>query len=306
MRKIHRQNWKAASFNDRLNYKNRLSETLSNISIPHDSLDCGDLNCKNINHCEALDAYILEIIEAIETTTRETIPFTNAPKGNGYKASRRKCIPGWKEHVRPFKLEANFWYLEWRSAGKPRHGLVYDNMRFYRNKFKYAKRRVLIAAEAMKRDKFLEACLEGDRSLFEELKKIRGSPVNIASKMDGHTDPVNITEHLKNIYEGLYNRTGSKVPLQNLLSEVDAGISDDDMSDVLKVTPELVHKIIKDKIRPDKSDPEFNMTTNNLKQAPYILFVHLANFFRGILIHGSINSSLLVCAILLLIKNRRQ
>merc|ERR1712030_63289 len=43
----------------------------------------------------------------------------------------------------------------------------------------------------------------------------------------------------------------------------------------------------------------------NLKQAPFSLFVHLADFFRGILIHGSINSSLLICAILLLIKDKR-
>ena len=68
----------------------------------------------------------------------------------------------------------------------------------------------------------------------------------MASKIDGHTDPVNITEHLKNVYEGLYNRTGSKVPLQNLLREVDEDISDDDMSDILKVTPELVHRIVKE------------------------------------------------------------
>ena len=128
--------------------------------------------------------------------------------------------------------------------------------------------------------------------------------MNIASKIDGHTDPESITEHLKNIYEGLYDRTGSKVPLQNLLSEVDEGIGDDDLSNVLKVTPELVQTIIKEKIRPDKSDPSFDMTTSNLKHAPYSLFVHLANFFRGILIHGCINSSLLVCAILLLIKNK--
>ena len=74
-----------------------------------------------------------------------------------------------------------------------------SSKKFFRNKFKYAKRRVLIASEAIKRDKFLEACLEGDKSLFQELKRIRGAPLNIATKIDGHTDPENITEHLKNI-----------------------------------------------------------------------------------------------------------
>ena len=102
----------------------------------------------------------MDIIEAIEDTTKDTIPYKNAPKGNKFKASQRKCIPGWKDHVLPYKLEANFWYKEWRSVGKPRGGLLYDNMRFFRNKFKYAKRRTLLAAEGIKRDKFLEACLE--------------------------------------------------------------------------------------------------------------------------------------------------
>ena len=162
-------------------------------------------------------------------------------------------------------------------------------MRFFRNKFKYAKRRTLIAAEAIKRDKFLEACLEGDKSLFEELKKVKGAPSNMATKIDGKTDPLSITEHLKNIYEALYNRTGSKVPLQNILSEVDKDISNDDMVDVEKVTPELIQRIVRVKIKSDKSDPEFDLTTNNLKQAPFNLLVHLANFFRGVLIHSSID-----------------
>ena len=55
----------------------------------------------------------------------------------------------------------------------------------------------------------------------------------------------------------------------------------------------------------NKSDPEYDLTTDNLKNAPYSLFIHLANFFRAILIHGTVNVSLLICAIILLIKNQR-
>ena len=75
--------------------------------------------------------------------------------------------------------------------------------------------------------------------------------------------------------------------------------------EVNRVTPELIQKIIKDKIKPGKSDPEHDITTDNLKNAPFSLFVHLANFFQGILIHGSVNHTLLICAIILLIKDKR-
>ena len=110
---------------------------------------------------------------------------------------------------------------------------------------------------------------------------------------------------MKNIYQGLYNRTGSKVPLENLLHEVNEAVSNQDILDVQKVTPELIQKIIKEKIKPDKSDPEFDITTDNLKNAPISLYVHLANFFRSVLIHGSISQSLLICDILLLLKDKR-
>ena len=135
-------------------------------------------------------------------------------------ASSRKSIPGWQEHVKPFKQEAEFWYQEWKKVGKPRNGILYDNMRFFKNQFRYAKRKCLNAVDSIKRDKFLESCLEGDKKIFEELKKFKGAPPNTASKVDGHTDPESITNHLRNIYQGLYNRTGSKAPLQNLLDEV--------------------------------------------------------------------------------------
>ena len=175
-------------------------------------------------------------------------------------------------------------------------------MRFHKNQFRYAKRRCLNAANLIKRDRFIESCLAGDCDLFKELKKFKGTPQKIISKIDGHTDSVSITDHLKGIYEKLYNRTGTSEPLKNLLDEVDSNVTEDDLIQVDKVTPDLIKKIIKEKIKSDKSDPEFDLTTNNLKNAPDILFHHLASFFKAVLVHGHIAIS---SAIILLVKNSR-
>ena len=300
-----KQNWKEATEADRMNYKSELEASLRNIELPEDCLKCRDLRCSNENHTDSLDNYIIDIIEVIETTSKNTIPYKNPKNQSKSKASKRKHIPGWREHVQPYKEEANFWYLEWRRVGKPRSGLLYNNMRFYRNKFRYARRRVLNCAEGIKRDRFVEAALAGDKDLFEELKRFKGVPQKVSSKVDGHTDPDSIADHFRNIYSGLYNRTGSKEPLKNLLDEVNEAIQEQDIIEVEKVTPSLIQKIIKEKIKPGKNDPENDLTTDNLKSAPYSLFVHLANFFQGILIHGVISASLLVCAIILLIKDKR-
>ena len=160
-------------------------------------MECVNIKCEVGSHKEELDKYILDIIEAIERTTEKTIPYRNVPKKKSkYKASCRKLILECKEHVQPLKDEANFWYLEWRSAGKERSGFLYDNMRFSRNKFRYSKRKVLNAAEALKRDKFLEAALTGDKDFFEELKKLKGGAPKVASKVDGYTDADSIADHL--------------------------------------------------------------------------------------------------------------
>ena len=65
-------------------------------------------------------------------------------------------------------------------------------------------------------DRFLESCLEGDLKLFEELKKFKGCPSKVATKVDGHTDP----DHFKDIYSAVYNRTETDEPLKNLMNEV--------------------------------------------------------------------------------------
>ena len=48
--------------------------------------------------------------------------------------------------------------------------MLYDFVRFSRNKFGYSKRRVVNAAEALKRGKFVVTSLAGEKDLFKELK----------------------------------------------------------------------------------------------------------------------------------------
>ena len=88
--------------------------------------------------------------------------------------------------------------------------------------------------------RFLESCLSGDKDLFIELKKFKGTPQNVASRIDGKTDPVSIADHLKGLFENLYNRTGTDEPLRNLFDDVDERVSNHDLKDVDKVTPELI------------------------------------------------------------------
>ena len=54
-----------------------------------------------------------------------------------------------------------------------------------------------------------------------------------------------------------------------------------------RVTPELIKMIIKEKIKSGKNDPEEDMTTDNLKNAPYSLYVHQQSSSKGFSFMGS-------------------
>ena len=66
----------------------------------------------------------------------------------------------------------------------------------------------------------------------------------------------------------------------------------------------MIEKIIKEKIKNGKADPEFDLTTDCLKQAPKELSEHLSLFIRSCLVHGYISQSLLLCAIVPLVKDK--
>ena len=68
------------------------------------------------------------------------------------------------------------------------------------------------AVESVKRDKFIQASLNGDKDMFEELSRIKKSGRSGPSKMDGKTSEDDIADHFGEIYKTIYNREGSDEP----------------------------------------------------------------------------------------------
>ena len=194
-----------------------------------------------------------------------SIPFNRPQSSKRNKATKRKVIPGWTELVLPQKNEENVRYQLWLSDNKPKEGYIYWNMRLSRSNFKQAKKKCVNAAELIKRDKFTEACLIGDKNMFEELKKMKGKSNLTSTKIDGKNSPEDIADHFAATYRELFNRTESNENMINLFNEVDDKISNDDFKDIDKVTSKLVHNILKEKIKPNKTDPEFQITTDCFK-----------------------------------------
>ena len=92
--------------------------------------------------------------------------------------------------------------------------------------------------------------------------------------------------------------------MYELIKETNNKVSDEDLKDVDKVTPELIENILKHKIKNGKSDSEFDITTDGLKQAPLEFSEHLAISIKASLIHGHFCQDLLNCAIVPLLKDK--
>ena len=96
--------------------------------------ECYDLHCKDKDHLDKIDLYAHNLLNSLSDAARETIPCST---GNVKTTYRRKCTPGWKQFVYPFQDTARFWYMVWKSAGKPVNCELHRIMKTTKNKFHY-------------------------------------------------------------------------------------------------------------------------------------------------------------------------
>ena len=87
---------------------------------------------------------LLPKINSICDTGRECLPQTGGrpPENKNQPDNIVKIVPGWKEHVSPFREKAMFWYSVWQSAGRPLGGQLHILMKRTRSQYHYAIRRV--------------------------------------------------------------------------------------------------------------------------------------------------------------------
>ena len=253
---------------------------MANVEIPAAVIDCHDVHCVDPAHRNNIDRYTIDILKCLETSSEKCIPYTRPKMGK--KSSNRKSVPGWLELVKPHQEKSKFWYQVWLSADKPRAGQLFNIMRFTRNQFRYARRKCLKAVEAIKRDRFIAASMNGDKDMFEELSKIKKSGNAGPSKMDGKTNADDIADHFGEIYKSIYNREGSDEPFKNLFEEVSNKCTHSDLDLVEKFTGGLIKRNVKEKLKSSKTDPEFDVTTDALKNSPDSLNNSIASIFGSL------------------------
>ena len=288
--------WKSASVEEKELFVNTLKDDLENI----EKLDnlCEDVHCQNPSHLKAADDYLDEIVSIMENACEKTLP---TPKVKTKNDEFKKKIPGWNTEVKKYQDDAQFWFAIWTSAGRPLNCQLHNIMKKTRNVFHYMLRKCRKSEEKIRSNKLLEACLDNNKNIFEEVKKLRKCKNDVANTIDGKSE--NVENHFGDIYENLYTSVDDKAELLLIRQKLDNDITNLSVNDVSRVTPTVIEEAIK-KLNAGKSDPSFGFTSDCFKAAPPILTEHISNLIKTFLFHGHVSSVLLLATLLPLIKDK--
>ena len=91
--------------------------------------------------------------------------------------------------------------------------------------------------------------------------------------------------------------------MNKLYKEVESKVDKKSLADVEKVTPSIVKEAV-NKLNSNKTDPTFSFTSDFLKNAPDILFSHLAIIIKSFLIHAHASYVLLLSTLVPIIKDK--
>ena len=189
--------------------------------------------------------------------------------------------------------------------GRPNTGHLYRVMCWTRNKFHYAVRKLKKINANLKKEQLVEASEKGDIELMAAMKEIKGGKQkgqSIPECIEGETDPDNILDKFRSVYELLYNSAGTAEAMKEIKNKVKQNIVGNEATEEInKVTAKVVQDACS-KMRFGKSDVSGSFTSEVLLYGPPLLFDHLASLFRAYLVHGDITDQLLSCAFIPLLK----
>ena len=125
--------WSKASDVEIEYYRMKSYISLDTISIP-DVVKCVNNNCSSKEHQDQLDSYFTSISDALDLTSKQTIPTSKI------KCPSEYIVPGFNDYLKDLHDSARNSYLVWKQNGKPRGDDTDMDMRATQLRFKYALR----------------------------------------------------------------------------------------------------------------------------------------------------------------------
>ena len=259
--------WRKSSKEERLNYSRELEKKLKTVIIPSCMVNCRDVHCSDESYKVACDEHMLEILGCIEKAANECLPLNNSKVGNRHI----NVIPRWDHDIKPFQEDAHFWHSIWQSAGRPLNCELHSLMKKTRNLYHLHIRKNKRMLDNIKINDLLNGCLNGKGNISGEVKKSRKSQQTFATSIDNVTD--NIPRQFATVY--VDDHDNLKIVDESLQTDIGMSLEHIDLITKKVLTSASM------KLKPEKSDPFLDITSDCLINAPSILFERLSFIMRS-------------------------
>ena len=290
--------WKNATEDQKLEFNDILFRKLMMLNIPDCVEGCTNLKCSEKSHIHDIDNYVKEVLHEIMEAGDCSIP-KRKPK---VIDSKNKNTPGWNSFVKPFQDNAHFWHAIWTSCGRPINVEVHRIMKRTRNIFHYQVRKCRRVEDYIRNKNIIENCIEGDADLFAEIKKQRKNAADDDVTIDGVAGK-DIPGKFANVYSELFNRETDDAEVNKVKVAIEDEIDEDSWNEINKVNSSSIKEALK-RIKPDKSDPICNFSSDFLKNSPEVLIYHLEKMIKAFLVHGHVSEVLLLATLVPIVKDK--
>ena len=222
-----------------------------------------------------------------------------------------KCIPGWSEHVKPFKDDAIFWQSVWRSCGSPSTGVVASIRRRTRALYRRAIKNCIRKRDQTVATEMASALLVKDNvSFWNIVRKTSRVGNSIPSSIDGICGVDNIANTFADKYESLYN---SAVSSDSELSQIHNDLHVCIDRKCKNGTCSFDHSISRSdvalcvqKLKSNKSDGISGHNSNHLIHGTELLFGLLSKLISCMFNHGYSSTSFRKSVIFPIVKNKQK
>ena len=289
--------WHKATEDDIERYKCRLNSLLQQQTCYGVSV-CHNLQCVDETHLSEIDEWCNDLVDICLEASKCLPSKKLNPKSS-------KNMPGWSEFVKPHRQESLFWFNLWREAGKPRHGILFDNMMESKKQYHYAVRRCKRREKALRYRKMAEAISDHrSRDFFKEVKRINSSSACKTISINNETDPEKIASIFCDKYAKLFSSVPSDaqrlVDIDDIISQKLTGM---DHFEAI-ITGDTISEAVR-KLKEGKSDGNLGLISNHLTHASDLFFNKFAQMATAILVHGHQPNNVLLSTITSIPKDSR-
>lgn len=292
-RAVQRVKWDTLSPKDIDDYTERTKNVLGTIDFPHELALCDNTECKNPVHISLITTTYTSLCDKL----LEASEVFHTPDH-----SAEFQIPGWTDCCSEAHRLAREAFLVWRANNRPRHGVLFDNMRVTRAHFKYLLRQCKIDKDSKVSDSIAKKLLSrNSKSFWSEIKKVTYRNANVVSNTIGGISGENDicimwADHFRSILNSSKDKS-MKTDVTNTIHEQCNGSGElFQLEDISAAVKEL---------KKGKSCGTDGLSGEHVIYAHNNVYVYIRVLFNAMLCHGFIPHNLMSTILVPLLKDKK-